>query len=761
MYGPTEGTCGATIKQLRPGEMVTIGGPNPSTRIYILNSRGQLCQPGMIGEVCTAGIQVSQGYLNLPDQTRERFHKDEILGEGMMYQTGDRGYWNEAGEIVCLGRNDRQIKLRGYRLDMNDLEIRIARAVPELKGVAVARSGDELILLVRPVSTNTQDLRNVLSSVLPFYAVPQYIIATDRIATTPVGKVDYKAIVQQHESGARVGLEDETEQAALSPSITTPLEDLVATAWRVVLRLADGTRLDRRHSHFASLGGDSLSQIRLSSRLSSELGVRIPLQSIIAHPTVEGLAANLEELLASNPATATLASRREQKTLGHETVSPIEKEWLDRYQIGRGSESFNVSFAADFDKGNVDVTRLARAWDTALSRHRIFRCRYKSESQTPVKTYTDDSPRARIVASIDLRGEVNKPFDPATEPSVRVFISKDHLLVVMSHIVADYTTMSTLLKEVSVLYAHKTLGPVQRTYADVSVWCEPALASHQQFWDDYLGGDSPPTTGFYQRRPRDESAHDGRSSLYLFEEASWRKIEQYARQTNVTLQQMALGAVAVVLDRNPYGIDIVLGAPYMNRRTEEDAETVGLFLEPIPIRIRHGIQTGPGKAQHGTEPSPFMATVRQSVQNAVAHAMPWDQLLRLRDISPDSRPAFHPIFDVMVTFHDSDMIQSLAMPDLPDLRPRYVWSQGAKFKLMAEFVRVSEGRLLLRLEYDDSCLSKAEIKAMLRGIPLAMVSLAEGLEAQEIGQRLAARYDGRVGSPVDEDKVFGARFSEI
>ena len=109
MYGPTEGTCGATIKRLCPNKPVTIGVPNPTTRIYILNSKRGLCPPGMVGEIYLAGVQVSKGYLNMPKETEERFMLDSIMrNTEMMYQTGDRGYWTENGEGVCLGRNDRQ-----------------------------------------------------------------------------------------------------------------------------------------------------------------------------------------------------------------------------------------------------------------------------------------------------------------------------------------------------------------------------------------------------------------------------------------------------------------------------------------------------------------------------------------------------------------------------------------------------------------------------------------------------------------------------
>ena len=85
----------------------------------------------MIGEIFLAGVQVAKGYVSLPEQTADRFLPDTICRNGeYMYKTGDRGYWNELGEIICLGRNDREIKLRGHRLDMNDLEIRMLKADP-------------------------------------------------------------------------------------------------------------------------------------------------------------------------------------------------------------------------------------------------------------------------------------------------------------------------------------------------------------------------------------------------------------------------------------------------------------------------------------------------------------------------------------------------------------------------------------------------------------------------------------------------------
>ena len=159
MYGPTEGTCEATIKHLLAGAHVTISAPNPSTRTYILDSQGEMAISGVISEIYIAGVQVAKGYLDLPDETGSKFLRDDIsCKEEQTYKTGDKGYWSESGEIVCLGRSDRQIKLRGYRLDMNDLEVRIANAFPSVETVAITPKGNLLVTMVQPASIDVKKL---------------------------------------------------------------------------------------------------------------------------------------------------------------------------------------------------------------------------------------------------------------------------------------------------------------------------------------------------------------------------------------------------------------------------------------------------------------------------------------------------------------------------------------------------------------------------------------------------------------------------
>ena len=310
MYGPTEGTCGASIKQLFPGKAVTIGTPNPTTRIYILNERQSLTPIGMVGEIYLAGIQIAKGYLDLPVETENRFLPDAVLHNGeQMYRTGDRGYWIEYGEIICLGRRDRQIKLRGFRLDMNDLEIRVMKAIPALEAVAIAPRGEQLCALVQPASVNIEDVRRRISEILPSHAIPQRIQAVEKFPTTAAGKIDYAAV-------GRIKFE---AAQTLIGALRTSKEKAVASAFRTILELEKDVAVNA-DSHFIELGGHSLRQLALKVQLGVLFNCQFPLRAIIECPTVRGLANSIDNHIKGESKPLSVISHCQEQ------LSPIEKD---------------------------------------------------------------------------------------------------------------------------------------------------------------------------------------------------------------------------------------------------------------------------------------------------------------------------------------------------------------------------------------------------------------------------------------------------
>lgn len=696
MYGPTEATCGATIKRLRPGELVTIGKPNPSSRMYILDERQRLLPRGVIGEIYLAGVQVSCGYIDRPLETARRFIHDSIcsdLGE-QMYRTGDRGYWNGEGEVVLLGRTDRQIKLRGFRLDLNDIETRILNVVPSATSVSVTTAGEFLVAMLQPDSLDLLVVRSLVSKSLHPSAVPRRLAAVKQIPLTQAGKVDYKTIGAFEFPSLRVHREQQMSRS----------QQVVASIWRSILGLSVDVKIDKTSS-FLELGGNSIPMLLLSHRLATEFCRAVPLKIIIETSTLEELTHAIEEL----PPTKILSIKVSRQTLGPRKVSPIEYEWWTKYQLGQESACFNVSYACTITVG-ADRSKLAIAWNTVLSRHSIFRCRYLQTKGAEVeRVCTDSPPRVQRLRRIDIRKEVNAPFLIDRQQPIRVFMSRTKLLVVASHIICDLTTLKVLLHDVGVVYHGRPLGSVKRTYEDTAHWDLQLPSITLQFWSKYLA--NLPNSGYdvgkykYQR-----TGYNGSSQVSKVASTVFHAMAAFTATSKVSLHQPNLAAVSLALTYSSREQDIVLGAPYLNRTSSDDLETVGLFLEPLPIRIKYPSQCdAPWRSLSiGTEQNshldPSLLAVRNSSRAALSHEIPWNRLLKHLNITPGYPN--HPLFDVMVTFHKID--PNLLFP-IPFIKPLYTWTDESKFKLMVEFQALSQDTLILRLEHDLECFSSEDI----------------------------------------------------
>jgi hypothetical protein len=733
MYGPTEGTCGATIKKLLPGRAVTIGPPNPSTRVYILNARRELVHPGMVGEIYVAGVQVARGYLGLPEITAERFVPDSICPERgeYMYSTGDLGYWTADGEVACLGRNDRQIKLRGFRLDLNDLEIRIARVLPSIKAVAVTLKEDFLIAAIQPSSLDAELVTSLIANVLPVYARPSRLIFVNRFPMTAAGKLDFKAIAS----------DDFMNPSDLQRQLRTPTEVKVATIWRQLL-MTDHKENIGPKSGFIELGGNSLLQMKLLARLSSIFLMKIPLKVIIENHSLENLSSELDSLRTNHNISA-----GRSHTLGRQKLSPVEHEWWEKYRLDHATSAFNVSFVGVFQPRALDRRALADAWDTVMSRYCLFRSRYVPCRKTRVRrNYTEHAPQVQRVKAVDVWTEVNRPFDLERDAPIRVCISETTLTVTLSHIVADLTTLNILLQEVKSVYNGRTLDLVTKKYEDSIVWEEAPLCD-LKWWVTYL--ESLPGTPSNRQAISERQSYRGTSKLFELPRVLSRAMLSFAPANNVSLQQMAIAMVALALEAQSDETDIVLGTPFINRSTEADMETVGLFLEPLPVRIRYK------NNMEDVDSTPFLHHIRESSKAALSHAVPWNKLLEKLGITCDYPN--NPLFETMVTFHDYSNAPRL---DIPGFSTCLTWAEGSKFTLMAEFTALEKGQVMLRMEYDNEHYSAAAITRVVTSITQALTAIVADVPYHEMKKRLMERGNAEPVA-VERSNLFGIQVGQI
>lgn len=301
LYGPTEGTIWATAKACAPGARVTIGQPIGGVQAYVLDQRGQLAGIGAPGELCLGGAGVARGYVNAHDLTATKFIPDPFSPGGHLYRTGDRARWLADGELEYLGRADDvaagQVKLRGFRIEIGEIEAAIGARVDIATCAVVIRSqqqgGDRLVAYVVPRAPFSEGAYDLAGSItrelrerLPEHMVPSVIVSLERLPTTISGKLDRAALP---DPGAT------TTSTAWYVAPDTELERIVADVWRDVLRVERVGAMDG----FFDLGGHSLLVVAAQAKLSAAIGRAVPVVNFFRHRTLRDFARSLADVRVS------------------------------------------------------------------------------------------------------------------------------------------------------------------------------------------------------------------------------------------------------------------------------------------------------------------------------------------------------------------------------------------------------------------------------------------------------------------------------
>ncbi|KAJ4288091.1 hypothetical protein N0V90_012108 [Kalmusia sp. IMI 367209] len=709
MYGPTEATCGATIQRLLPDQPVTLGRANPSSRFYILDRNHRLLPPGAVGEVYLAGIQVSLGYIGLPDQNKERFLGDSVMPETnqMMYKTGDFGYWDSAtGHICLLGRKDRQIKLRGFRLDLDDLEVRVRKAIPGCETAAIFRREDHLVAAYLAPSVSATEAKALIRTALPPYAMPRSVLSVEQFPLTPAGKLDYKALegmsvdvtngpLESQEAVANVEMVADVATVSSGPQkAMMATEQMLVENMRNLLNLDSDIVIDHE-SDFMMLGGHSILQLQLANRISTHFGQRFTVRTIIENPTVAELAAAIDAKISAKNAVEEMTAEDTVATLGEHGVSPIEADWFWKYKKNLGTSSFNVSHVSELDATFNEHNALLSAWNTVLARHSILRCRFRESAHGVERVYALEAPTASFVESFDVQEAIDREFQLEIEDPVRVLHT-------------------------------------ERRYQDTN-WDFKAPKTTANFWTSYLSG-MDLSGSSYMKQPR--TSYAGESVLFQLSNSTMSNLSAVSRSKGLTLHQVALGIVSLVLQAdNSSKQDLLLGSPYLGRQ-EEDMRTVGLFLQPLPIRISHSKTT---KAPITS----FLKSVQRSAQSALAHGTNWNSLLDILASSDDEtlRAAAkttipnHPLFNAMVTFHELGQAQA---SKIAGIEPLISWARGSKFAIMFEFSAVSASEATLRIEFDSELFSAEEVRRLAARIDTAFGLIGEDVSVEEVENSILA-----------------------
>ncbi len=696
-YGPTECAIDATSWPCRPGEgrrrVVPIGLALPNVRAHVLDDGLAPLPVGAPGELCVGGACLARGYVGRPELTAERFVPDPWSarpGE-RLYRTGDRVRRLRGGEIEYLGRRDAQVKVRGARVELGEIEA-VLLAMPGVSEAAVVMAGDQdarrLVACVVPAAGAAGDdgggggggrpgelaaaLRRHCREQLPEYMLPQAFVVLARLPRLPSGKLDRRAA-----AAAAAGAVADESAASADGAPHTPYEEIVAGLWAEVLgRQRVGVEAD----FFADLGGHSLLAAQVVSRMRERLGVEVPLRALFDAPTVRGLAAvalRTSEMAATAAIAVPLLARR----AGEEPAAlsfAQERIWF-LTQLTPGLTAYNMPLALTLH-GDLAVPALARALAALTARHEVLRTRYAALGGPPVQVVAPAAPVPLPV--VDLGGlagvaggaaaeaarlaaaEARRAFDLGRDLPLRACLlrlggGEHRLLLTLHHIAADGWSLALVAGELGPLYAGAALATLPLQYADYAAWQRramsgAALARQLDYWRRQLA-ELPPLE-LPADRPRPAVPRQRGAVL------PWRlpaelgdRLRQLAREAGATLFMTLLAGFQELLARHAGQDDFAVGAAVANRGRREIEGLVGLFVNTLALRTGAG---GDGAAGFAAR----VAATRETTLAAYAHQdVPFERLVEELQPARDTRRA--PLVQVMLLWQNTPL-PALALPGL-------------------------------------------------------------------------------------------------
>ncbi|HEX2270345.1 MAG TPA: amino acid adenylation domain-containing protein [Pyrinomonadaceae bacterium] len=608
LYGTSETTMAKFIYEVQPGDekrwSVPIGKPMPGARALIVDEEERICPTGVIGEIYIGTPYRSHGYYKQPELTAEVFIQNPFSTNpnDIVYKTGDLGRLLDDGNLELLGRKDQQVKIRGVRVELEELNS-VVRSFPGVKEVAVIdrkdTSGGNFLCayLVGNDDLSLDSLRAYLQERLPGAMVPSAFVVMEKLPRTVSGKIDRRALPHLQERTGR--------GEYVAPQTAT--EQTVAGIWASLLGLPKISL----HDNFFELGGHSLLATQVMVRVRKTTGVELPLRALFENPTVAKLAAHIDssapESTGSLPPIVPVSRDRELP------LSFAQQRLWFMEQLKPGDPLYH-SFQALLISGPLDVRALELSLNEIIRRHEVLHTVFDTVEGRPVQRVEPFTPISLLSMNLSdvsqeersstlkqvAVDERERPFDLSRGPLMRALLvvlgEQEHaLLLTLHHIVSDGWSMGILCREMQALYgafasgAAAPLPPLPIQYADFSVWQREhlqgeALDEQLSYWRTQLANvSSVLELPADRRRPEIASFRGARLTFELKQELA-QQLKTLSQREGVTLFMVLLAALDALLYRYSGQTDIAVGTAIANRNRDETEGLIGFFVNMLVMR---------------------------------------------------------------------------------------------------------------------------------------------------------------------------------
>ncbi|SDP40361.1 N-(5-amino-5-carboxypentanoyl)-L-cysteinyl-D-valine synthase [Streptomyces sp. cf386] len=791
-YGPTEISI---TSHKRPYPAVderratkSIGHPVANTTAYVLNTSMKRVPVGGMGELYIGDVGVTRGYLGRAELTAERFvdnpfqtPEERAAGRNArLYRTGDLVRWLPDGELECLGRTDLQVKIRGQRVELGEVEAVLSAYPGVTRSLVIAREHQDgglaaaqkylVGFYISDREHDEQDVKEWMRRKLPEAIVPARVLRITDIPVTPSGKLDTRRLPETD-----FGQGDGTEYLAPSDDVEVKLCGI----WATVLGVAP----DRIgvHDDFFALGGDSIRAMALAQAITSGFGRGLGVGTVLRHTSLGAQARHIREMAAqSDEADAEQTAGRAGAATGRPAVSLAQERLLFIDEFEGGTAAYNIPFALRFPTHDtVSRDTVIHALRTLLRRHPALRTLLRTDQDGVRRQYTlpeDEAlalfaPEVHTVAGtvelderlVRCEGHVFRLHEELPLRADLFDLTGDpgslYLSLVLHHTCFDGWSWNVFRQELAALLRGvpaADLGTVRGSYADFAVWQRQHLTGRRlaeltEFWTDALAGFETIRLPLDHPRPA-RFDYRGREIEFGLDDETVEELRALARSVRVSLYSVLLGAWCLVLNLYTGRHDFVVGTPSANRGRPEFDRTVGFFANLLALRVR---------VDERATLVDYVRSVGERVVAAQVHGeLPFEQLVKELDVEKD--PSRHPVLQVNFTLQNvTDRAGTTPVADgtpaLIDHRPDADGWTATKFDLSATLTETPAGGLAGNLTYAASLFEDASAEgfiAVFRHVLREFARLAATGERARLAEVTGVDEEGRArlladaGAPV-------------
>lgn len=728
-FGPSEITIGCDIFTLEKGEaleydFVPVGTPPDNYKNYILNDNLELVPKGVTGELHIGGVGLARGYLNRPELTAERFIPNpfsKVPGE-RLYKTGDLARWLPDGNIEFLGRKDFQIKIRGFRVELQEIEAILKRHEHVNECVVAVRekgAGEKMLVAYyvsdTDLSFEDNELKLFMRDQLPDYMIPSLFIRLEKMPLTSSGKINRRALPEPDMEGKPTGSDH------IAPR--NHVEELLASISQDIL----GVKRVGITDSFFDLGGHSLMVTRLGSRIRDAFGVEIPLREIFEKPTIMELASLIAQQQARHHESVPVIEKCNRELDLDLSFSQQRLWFLD--QLSPENAFYNIPGAFRL-QGTPDYDAVEKSLTEIVKRHESLRTTFRSVQGKPVQVIHQEMPPAFTIDDLSAlpsaeqeqesrkraAQEAQTPFQLDQGPLFRVRLLKlgksDHVIIFnMHHIVSDGWSMSVLIQDFVNLYSafsqkkEPKLPDLPIQYADYAAWQKKwlrgdVLEEQLDYWKEKIGLNPPVLElPIDFKRPSMQTFH-GKTLSMILPHALTEQVKHFSRKQGVTLFMTLLAAFQALLHRYSNQNQIMVGSPIANRTRTETEKLIGFFVNTLVYSTRF---------DEDPDIKTLLKRVRETTLGAYAHQdVPFEQLVET--LQPERDMSHSPLFQAAFILQNVP-IERIELPGMT-IQPFEAEHNTAKYDLTLTTAETPDG-LACYLEYNTDLFRNETVERIL------------------------------------------------